>query len=274
MREALTKRRIQSRAITRALLSVDELLAVTIAHLQKPGGNVTVRVVSFLGTTEVRIISRGSAFDSAEIRNAGAFRPDEDADEMENAVLGALFEQVMGDNLSVRNRSGANQIVLTVHRSKYRHLIFTLTALAPGLLAGIVLKRFLPADICAAVSTNVLAPVSTMFLNALGHSGLHTFYSIILAQAIPHILPAYRGEIVGLIKATAVVGYIAVQDLTKMGDIVRNRTYEAFFPLIAITIIYFVLEGLLGFAVSRIGVSFDPKRRSRARILKGVRTDD
>ena len=68
--------------------------------------------------------------------------------------------------------------------------------------------------------------------------------------------------------------YIAVQDLTKMGDIVRSRTYEAFFPLIAITIIYFVLEGLLGFAVSRIGVNFNPKRRSRASILKGVRTDD
>ena len=109
---------------------------------------------------------------------------------------------------------------------------------------------------------------------ALGYSNLHTFYCIILPQAIPHILPAYRGEIVGLIKATAVVGYIAVQDLTKMGDIVRSRTYEAFFPLIAITIIYFVLEGLLGFAVSRIGVNFDPKRRSRSSILKGVRTDD
>ena len=167
VREALTKRRIKSKAITRALLSVEELLAVTISHLQKPGGNVTVRVVSLLGATEVWVISRGSAFDSAEIRNAGAFRLDEDADEMENAVLGSLFERVMGDNLSVRNRNGINQIVLTVHRSKYRQLILTLTALALGLLAGIVLKSFLPADICAAVSTNVLAPVSTMFLNAL-----------------------------------------------------------------------------------------------------------
>lgn len=167
VREALTKKKINSKAITRALLSVEELLAVTIAHLQKPGGNVTVRVVSLLGTTEVRIVSRGSAFDSTEIRNSGAFRLDEDADEMENAVLGSLFERVMGDNLSVRNRNGANQIVLTVHRSKYRQLILTLTALVLGLLAGIVLKSFLPADICAAVSTNVLAPVSTMFLNAL-----------------------------------------------------------------------------------------------------------
>ena len=109
---------------------------------------------------------------------------------------------------------------------------------------------------------------------ALGYTNIRTFFRIILPQALPHVLPAYRGEIVGLIKATAIVGYIAVQDLTKMGDIVRSRTYEAFFPLIAITVIYFVLEGLLGFLVSRISVNFNPKRRKPADILKGVKTDD
>ena len=109
---------------------------------------------------------------------------------------------------------------------------------------------------------------------ALGYSNRRTFFRIILPQALPHVLPAYKGEIVGLIKATAIVGYIAVQDLTKMGDIVRSRTYEAFFPLIAVTVIYFVLEGLIGFLVSRISVSFDPKRRKSADILKGVKTDD
>jgi len=109
---------------------------------------------------------------------------------------------------------------------------------------------------------------------ALGHSNRHTFFKIILPQAIPHVLPAYQGEIVGLIKATAIVGYIAVQDLTKMGDIVRSRTYEAFFPLIAVTVIYFVLEGLFSFAVSCIRISIDPKKRKRERILKGVDLHD
>ena len=109
---------------------------------------------------------------------------------------------------------------------------------------------------------------------ALGHTNRHTFFRIILPQAIPHVIDAYRGEIVGLVKATAIVGYIAVQDLTKMGDIVRSRTYEAFFPLIAVTIIYFVLEAVLGFLVGRIQGAFDPKRRTREQILKGVKTDD
>ena len=67
---------------------------------------------------------------------------------------------------------------------------------------------------------------------------------------------------------------IGVQDLTKMGDIVRSRTYEAFFPLIAVTVIYFVLETLIGFLVGRASVNFNPKRRKPADILKGVKTDD
>ena len=68
--------------------------------------------------------------------------------------------------------------------------------------------------------------------------------------------------------------YIAVQDLTKMGDIVRSRTYEAFFPLIAVTIIYFLLELLLGVFVSVIKNNIDPKRRSGKVILEGVNTND
>ena len=109
---------------------------------------------------------------------------------------------------------------------------------------------------------------------ALGYSNTRTFFRIILPQAIPHVVDAYKGEIISLLKGTAIVGYIAVQDLTKMGDIVRSRTYEAFFPLIAVTIIYFLLELLLGVFVSVIKNNIDPKRRSGKVILEGVNTND
>lgn len=107
---------------------------------------------------------------------------------------------------------------------------------------------------------------------ALGLSDTQTFFGIILPQAARHFMPAYKAEIVSLIKATAVVGYIAVQDLTKMGDIVRSRTYEAFFPLIAIAIIYFILAGGLKAIVGRLTKYVDPEKRSEERILKGIRT--
>ena len=108
---------------------------------------------------------------------------------------------------------------------------------------------------------------------ALGYSNRSTFFRIILPQALPHVLPAYKGEIVSLLKATAIVGYIAVQDLTKMGDIVRSRTYEAFFPLIAVTVIYFLLEGILRFLISHIAVRLDFRRRKPEDILKGIKAD-
>jgi polar amino acid transport system substrate-binding protein len=59
-----------------------------------------------------------------------------------------------------------------------------------------------------------------------------------------------------------------------MGDIIRGRTYEAFFPLIVVAIIYFILGALMTFAVGRIEKMINPKRRKRESILKGVKTDD
>jgi len=108
---------------------------------------------------------------------------------------------------------------------------------------------------------------------ALGYTDAKTFFRVVLPQALPHIMPAYKGEITALIKATAIVGYVAVQDLTKMGDIVRSRTYDAFFPLIAVAVIYFILAAILTFVVNRIELRIDPKRRTREQILDGVKTD-
>ncbi|MCR4740415.1 MAG: ABC transporter substrate-binding protein/permease [Lachnospiraceae bacterium] len=105
---------------------------------------------------------------------------------------------------------------------------------------------------------------------ALGFTNNETFFSIVLPQALPHVIDAYRIEITNLLKATAIVGYIAVQDLTKVGDIVRSRTYDAFFPLIAIAFIYFVLEGVFGLFVKGFKKLTDHTNRSKEDILKGI----
>lgn len=107
---------------------------------------------------------------------------------------------------------------------------------------------------------------------ALGFSSPRTFFRVILPQASYYFLPMFRSEVVAHIKATAIVGYIAVQDLTKISDIVRTRTYEAFFPLIATAIIYFLLEGLLILVVKNVQFFADKKRRTPEKILKGIKT--
>ena len=106
---------------------------------------------------------------------------------------------------------------------------------------------------------------------ALGYSDSQSFFKIILPQAARHFLPIYKSNVVSLIKETSVVGYIAVRDLTKMGDLVRSRTYLAFFALIAVAILYFVMEAILVFIVKRVQISIDPRRRSRAKVLEGIK---
>lgn len=79
---------------------------------------------------------------------------------------------------------------------------------------------------------------------ALGLSRIQTFRLIALPQALKMILPVYKGDVVTLIKGTSIVGYVAIKDLTKGGDTIRALTMDPFFPLIIITIAYFILSGL------------------------------
>ena len=53
-------------------------------------------------------------------------------------------------------------------------------------------------------------------------------------------MPNYKGQIISTVKTTSIVGYISVLDLTKIGDIVRSRTFDAFFSLISVAIIYLI----------------------------------
>ena len=122
------------------------------------------------------------------------------------------------------------------------------------------------------VSVNSVNFGQTEAAYALGYPKTKTFFRIILPQAMDVFLPSYCGQAVELIKATAVVGYVAVNDLTKMGDIIRSNTYEAFFPLLATAIIYFILTWLLSLLLKLVKVRFEPKRRSKDEILKGVKT--
>ncbi len=98
---------------------------------------------------------------------------------------------------------------------------------------------------------------------AIGFDRVKTFTKIIAPQAARHVLPVYRGEFISLVKMTSVVGYIAVQDLTKVTDLIRSRTFEAFFPLIATAVIYFLLAWLLTSVLSLLEKRLDPKRRPR-----------
>lgn len=83
---------------------------------------------------------------------------------------------------------------------------------------------------------------------SLGLSKMQAFFSVTLPQAVKNALPVYQNQFVLTLQDTSVVGYIALQDLTRASNIVTSRTYDAIFPLITVSIIYI----LVGFIATKL----------------------
>jgi polar amino acid transport system substrate-binding protein len=103
---------------------------------------------------------------------------------------------------------------------------------------------------------------------AMGFTRTQTFGFIILPQMVQRILPVYKGEFISLVKMTSIVGYIAVQDLTKASDIIRSRTFDAFFPLIMVAVLYFLIAWVLMQALDYLERVTDPKYRRRQAVAR------
>ena len=87
---------------------------------------------------------------------------------------------------------------------------------------------------------------------SLGFNYRSTMIHIILPQAFKNILPALGNEFIVLVKETSVAGYVALQDLTYVGNLIRSRTYEAFFPLITVALIYLIIVLILTFLLKKL----------------------
>lgn len=75
---------------------------------------------------------------------------------------------------------------------------------------------------------------------SLGFNYVQTMIHIVIPQVIKTVLPTLLNEFIALLKETSVAGYVGIMDLTKAGDLIRGRTFEAFMPLIAVAIVYLV----------------------------------
>lgn len=76
---------------------------------------------------------------------------------------------------------------------------------------------------------------------SLGLKYAQIMQHIVLPQAIKNVLPALGNEFITLLKETSVGAYIGVVELTKASDIIASRTYDYFFPLLIIAIIYLIM---------------------------------
>ncbi|GHT18157.1 hypothetical protein AGMMS4956_21630 [Bacteroidia bacterium] len=110
-----------------------------------------------------------------------------------------------------------------------------IACIAFGLNSGAYVSEVIRAGIGAVDSGQMEAALS------LGLPRSIAMRRVILPQAVKNILPALLNEFIAIIKETSIVGLIAVVDLTRASDIVRSRTAEAYFPLLSIALIYFLL---------------------------------
>lgn len=87
---------------------------------------------------------------------------------------------------------------------------------------------------------------------SLGFNYVQTLRFVVIPQVVRNVLPSLANEFIALLKETSVAGYVAVQDLTKAGDIIRSRTYSPFLPLLAVASIYLTLVVFFSHLVGRL----------------------
>ncbi len=134
----------------------------------------------------------------------------------------------------------------------------------PGTFVAIVGFSIIFAPKAYALITNAVDAIDKEQLEgalALGYTEKMAYRRVILPQARRIYFPLLKTQFALLVKETSVVGYIAVVDLTRSGDIIRGHTLEAFFPLLIVAVIYFLLTWLITVVIDAGNTIITGKRR-------------
>lgn len=87
---------------------------------------------------------------------------------------------------------------------------------------------------------------------SVGFNYSQTMRRIVLPQALKNVLPALGNEFIVLLKETSVSGYIAIQELTRGGDIIRSQTFSPLMPLFAVALLYLCIVLIMTSLVNRL----------------------
>ncbi len=136
---------------------------------------------------------------------------------------------------------------------------FLILKSADGIVTGIVTFGINSGAYMAEIVRGGIAAVDRGQMEAarsLGMNRMQAMFRVIMPQAVKNILPAIGNEMIALLKETSVAGYVAVQDLTRAANLIRNNTYDAFNPLMVTAIVYLslvvIMTRLLGILERRL----------------------
>ena len=202
-------------------------------------------------------------------------------------LLAIIFGTLLGFGVYMLYREGnrrVNRIIDAIYRTLQGvpimvmllfayYVVFAYVEIPSSFVAATVFSIVLSITVFELLKNgaNAIPRGQTEAALALGFSRRQAFVKFILPQVVRNLFSSYQVALNATLLETSIVGYISVQDLTKMGDMIRARTYDAFVPIIAVAIIYLILSRLLLFVTDQIGRRLDPKRRTREKILDGVK---
>ncbi len=135
------------------------------------------------------------------------------------------------------------------------YVVFAASHLTAVTVAIITYSLFFAAGACECFHTGIASvdPLQREAALSLGFTPLQAYRYVVVPQSMKTIIPLFKGRAIGLIENTSIVGFIAIKDLTKVIDVLRNQTYESVISLGILALIYFLLTRLIGFCLDWIG---------------------
>ena len=135
------------------------------------------------------------------------------------------------------------------------YVVFAASHLTAVTVAIITYSLFFAAGACECFRTGIASvdPLQREAALSLGFTPLQAYRYVVVPQSMKTIIPLFKGRAIGLIENTSIVGFIAIKDLTKVIDVLRNQTYESVISLGILALIYFLLTRLIGFCLDWIG---------------------
>jgi len=123
------------------------------------------------------------------------------------------------------------------------YIIFGSTSISNVLVAIAAFTMVMGANIAGTLkgAIDTVDPIEIEAARSIGFTALGAFIAVTLPQAVRRALPDYTKGFIELVKATAIVGYVAIQDLMRVADVIRSRTYDAYFPLLFVALIYLII---------------------------------
>ena len=166
IRGALEEKKAPRKRVVIAQLAAEEILE-KICEVSEQGSSVYISVSSLFNDIKIKYSARGGEFTVADIQKKLLFSDDSSADDDVNEAMEGLMSKLFGDSLNIRCDKGRISVVQQVEKSPYRGLVVTLSALVLGVLAGLCLQNFAPAEVTDFLTQNVFTPVYSVLMNAL-----------------------------------------------------------------------------------------------------------